>query len=35
MPNSTLKVIEKAGHESHKSNAPEINKTIIEFLQRD
>ncbi len=32
MPNSTLKVIEKAGHESHKSNAPEVNKTIIEFL---
>jgi len=32
LPNSTLKVIEKAGHESHKSNAPEINRTIIEFL---
>ena len=35
LPNSTLKVIEKAGHESHKSNAPEINRTIIEFLQKD
>jgi pimeloyl-ACP methyl ester carboxylesterase len=33
IPNSTLKVIEKAGHESHKSNAPEINKTIIKFLK--
>jgi proline iminopeptidase len=32
MPNSTLKVIENAGHESHKSNAPEVNKAIIEFL---
>ena len=32
LPNSTLKVIEKAGHESPKSNAPEINKAIIEFL---
>lgn len=33
MPNSTLKVIEKAGHESHKSNAPEVNSTIIKFLK--
>ncbi|MHA1931059.1 MAG: alpha/beta fold hydrolase [Promethearchaeota archaeon] len=32
IPNSTLKVIEKAGHESHKSNAPEVNKAIIDFL---
>jgi len=34
IPNSTLKVIEKAGHESHKSNAPEVNRTIIEFLNK-
>ncbi len=34
IPNSTLKVIEKAGHESHKSNAPEINQMIIEFLKK-
>jgi len=35
MPNSTLKVIEKAGHESHKYNAPEVNNSIIEFLQKE
>ena len=33
LPNSTLKVIEKAGHESHKQCAPEINQIIIEFLK--
>ncbi len=32
MPNSTIKVIDKAGHESHYSKAPEINKLIIDFL---
>ncbi|MFX1324988.1 MAG: alpha/beta fold hydrolase [Promethearchaeota archaeon] len=35
LSNSKIKVIEKAGHESPKSNAPEINKAIIEFLGRD
>ncbi|MHA2394984.1 MAG: alpha/beta fold hydrolase [Promethearchaeota archaeon] len=33
IPNSTLKVIENAGHESHKSNAPEVNEIIINFLE--
>ncbi|MFX1451896.1 MAG: alpha/beta fold hydrolase, partial [Promethearchaeota archaeon] len=33
IPNSIFKVINKAGHESHKSNAPELNKIIIDFLQ--
>jgi pimeloyl-ACP methyl ester carboxylesterase len=32
IPNSTLKVINKAGHGSPRSRAPEINKMIIEFL---
>ncbi|MFX1481428.1 MAG: alpha/beta fold hydrolase [Promethearchaeota archaeon] len=35
IPNSTLKVIEKAGHESHKSNAPDVNRAIIDFLKND
>ncbi|MFX1279024.1 MAG: alpha/beta fold hydrolase [Promethearchaeota archaeon] len=35
IPNSTLEVIEKAGHESHKSNAPEVNEAIIDFLKKD
>ena len=35
MPNSTLKVIEKAGHESHKSNPIQVNNSIIEFLQKE
>lgn len=34
LPNSTLKVIEEAGHESHKERAPEVNQVIIEFLKR-
>ncbi|KKM13784.1 hypothetical protein LCGC14_1712710 [marine sediment metagenome] len=33
IPDSTLKVMENAGHESPKSKAPEINKLIIDFLQ--
>jgi pimeloyl-ACP methyl ester carboxylesterase len=33
MSNSTYQVIEKAGHESPKEKAPEVNKTIIEFLE--
>ncbi|MHA1488447.1 MAG: alpha/beta fold hydrolase [Promethearchaeota archaeon] len=33
IPNSTLKVIEKAGHNSPKSRAPEVNKIIIDFLE--
>ena len=33
LPNSTFRVIEEAGHESHKQCAPEINQIIIEFLQ--
>ncbi len=32
IPNSTLKIIDKAGHVSPRSRAPEINKMIIEFL---
>ena len=32
IPNSTLKIIKKAGHNSPLSRAPEINKMIIEFL---
>jgi len=33
MPNSTYQIIEKAGHESPKEKAPEVNKAIIEFLK--
>ena len=33
MPNSTYKIIEKAGHESPKEKAPEVNKAIIKFLK--
>ena len=33
IPNSTLKVIDKAGHSSPLSRAPEINQMIIEFLK--
>ncbi|MFW9826088.1 MAG: alpha/beta fold hydrolase [Candidatus Thorarchaeota archaeon] len=32
IPNSTLKIINKAGHGSPRSRAPEINKLIIDFL---
>jgi pimeloyl-ACP methyl ester carboxylesterase len=32
IPNSTLRIIDKAGHSSPKSRAPEINQMIIEFL---
>ena len=32
MPNSTLKVIDKAGHAAPTSRAPEINELIINFL---
>ena len=32
IPNSTLKVIDKAGHGSPRSRAPEVNKIIIGFL---
>jgi pimeloyl-ACP methyl ester carboxylesterase len=34
IPNSTLKVIDKAGHGSPRSRAPEINQMIIEFLKK-
>jgi proline-specific peptidase len=34
IPNSTLKIIEKAGHDSPLSRAPEINQMIIEFLKK-
>ncbi len=34
IPNSTLKIIDKAGHSSPKSRAPEVNKIILEFLQK-
>ena len=33
IPNSIFKVIDKAGHESHYSRAPEINQIIIKFLK--
>jgi len=33
MPNSIFKVIDKAGHESHYSQAPEVNKIILDFLE--
>jgi 3-oxoadipate enol-lactonase len=33
IPNSILKVIEKAGHGSPRSRAPEINQIIIDFLK--
>jgi len=33
IPNSTLKVIDKAGHGSPRSRAPEINQMITKFLQ--
>jgi pimeloyl-ACP methyl ester carboxylesterase len=32
MPNSTLKVIDKAGHAAPNSRAPEVNELIIDFL---
>lgn len=32
IPNSVFKVIEKAGHESPKTRAPEVNQIIIDFL---
>ncbi|MFX1312103.1 MAG: alpha/beta fold hydrolase [Promethearchaeota archaeon] len=32
LPNSIIRVIENAGHESPKSKAPEVNKAIIDFL---
>ena len=33
IPNSTLKIIDKAGHDSPLSRAPEINQMIIDFLK--
>ena len=33
IPNSTLKVIDKAGHYNHLSNAPEFNQIILDFLE--
>ena len=33
MPNSTYHIIEKAGHESPKEKAPEVNRAIIKFLK--
>jgi pimeloyl-ACP methyl ester carboxylesterase len=35
IPNSTLKTIDKAGHASPRSRAPEINQIIIEFLKKN
>jgi 3-oxoadipate enol-lactonase len=32
IPNSILKVIENAGHEVHRSHAPEVNKLILDYL---
>ncbi|NHJ22244.1 MAG: alpha/beta hydrolase [Candidatus Lokiarchaeota archaeon] len=34
IPNSTLVVIDKAGHESPKERAPEVNQKIIDFLKK-
>ncbi|MHA2180760.1 MAG: alpha/beta fold hydrolase [Promethearchaeota archaeon] len=34
IPNSTLKIIDKAGHASPRSRAPEINQLITEFLKK-
>jgi len=34
IPNSTIEVIEKAGHNSPLSKAPEVNKIIIDFLNQ-
>lgn len=34
IPNSTLKIIDKAGHGSPVSRAPEVNKLIIDFLKK-
>ena len=34
IPNSTIEVIEKAGHNSPLSKAPEVNKIIIDFLNK-
>ncbi|GAH52687.1 unnamed protein product, partial [marine sediment metagenome] len=33
IPNSTIVVMEKAGHSSPLSKAPEVNQTIIDFLK--
>ena len=33
IPNSIFKVIDKAGHEAHRSRAPEVNKLILDFLE--
>ncbi len=33
IPNSTLKIIDKAGHYNHLSNAPEFNQIILDFLE--
>ena len=33
IPNSTLLVIEKAGHFDAMTRAPEVNKAILEFLE--
>ena len=33
IPNSTLKIIERAGHFLTLSRAPEVNKIIIDFLK--
>ena len=34
IPNSILKIIDKAGHMVNLSNAPEVNNTILEFLNK-
>ena len=34
IPNSILKIIDKAGHMVNLSNAPEVNKTILKFLNK-
>ncbi|MFX1448441.1 MAG: alpha/beta fold hydrolase [Promethearchaeota archaeon] len=33
LPNSTIQIIQEAGHESPKEKAPEVNKAIIKFLK--
>ncbi len=34
IPNSIFRVIEKAGHESPKTRANEVNKIIVDFLKK-
>ena len=35
LPNSQIRIINNAGHEVHRSHAPEVNEMIINFLAED